>query len=74
MLPISLFPGWLEAVARALPFASMIQLPAEIYLGLGDPARIAYLLAQQLAWAVALFAVGRFVLAAATRRVVIQGG
>ena len=30
---IVLFPAWLEAVARALPFAAMVQLPAEVFLG-----------------------------------------
>lgn len=74
LLPISLFPSWLEQVARSLPFASMIQLPAEIYLGIGDPSRVAVALGQQLFWALALIGVGRVLLAAATRRVVIQGG
>lgn len=74
ILPISLFPGWLEAVARVLPFASMIQLPTELYLGLHDGPAIASILAQQLFWAVALLLAGRALLAAATRRVVIQGG
>ncbi|MGI9615813.1 MAG: ABC transporter permease [Acidimicrobiales bacterium] len=74
ILPISLFPGWLETVARALPFASMIQLPTELYLGLHDGPAIASILAQQLFWAVALLFAGRALLAAATRRVVIQGG
>ena len=32
-VPLVLFPGWLESVARALPFAMMINLPVEIFLG-----------------------------------------
>ena len=74
VLPISLFPDWLERVARLLPFASMIQLPTEIYLGLHDGRAIVFVLAQQLAWAVAVLIAGRALVAAATRRVVIQGG
>lgn len=74
LLPINLFPGWLEAIARSLPFAAMIQLPAEIYLGRHDGGEIAVVLAQQLFWAVVLLGLGRLLLATATRRVVIQGG
>jgi ABC-2 type transport system permease protein len=74
ILPITLFPDWLQTIAGFLPFASMIQLPTEIYLGLHDGTEIAFVLAQQLFWAVALLLAGRALLAAATRRVVIQGG
>ena len=38
-LPIVFFPDWLEAAARALPFASMLQLPVEVWLGRYDGAR-----------------------------------
>ena len=31
-MPIVFFPAWLEVTARALPFASMLQLPIEIWL------------------------------------------
>lgn len=74
LLPINLFPPWLEAIARALPFASMIQLPAEIYLGTHSGTAIVAVLGQQLLWAVVLMGVGRMLLSTATRRVVIQGG
>ncbi len=74
ILPIALFPGWLERLARWLPFASMIQLPAELYLGIHDGPAIVGVLVQQLCWAAVLLIAGRVLLAAATRRVVIQGG
>lgn len=74
LLPINLFPGWLETTARLLPFASMIQLPTEIYLGRYDGAGVAFVLAQQAAWVAVLLLAGRALQAAATRRVVVQGG
>lgn len=74
LLPITLFPAWLETVARLLPFASMIQLPTELYLGMHEGNEILFILAQQAFWAGAMLALGRVVLGAATRRVVIQGG
>ena len=73
-VPVVLFPGWLETIARALPFASMVQVPAEVFLGKRGGAGAAGALAGQLAWAAALAAAGRAVLARAERRVVVQGG
>ncbi len=73
-LPITLFPEWLEQLARALPFASMIQLPVEIYLGRFSGWRLVWTLAQQVLWALALLAAGRMMLGSATRRLVVQGG
>lgn len=74
LLPLTLFPPWLESVARLLPFASMIQLPTEIYLGMHDGPSLVSVLAQQLLWVALLMGLGRVMLRAATRRVVIQGG
>lgn len=73
LVPLVLFPPWLEAIARALPFAAMVQVPAELIMGVYDgPAWRA--LATQAAWAVTLLVLGRVMLASATRKVVIQGG
>ncbi|MEZ5229223.1 MAG: ABC-2 family transporter protein [Acidimicrobiales bacterium] len=74
LLPLNLFPSWLETVARALPFASMIQLPAEIFLGQRDGIELVGVIAQQLFWMVAMLGIGRWMLSRATYRVVIQGG
>jgi ABC-2 type transport system permease protein len=73
-VPVFLFPEWLERVARVLPFASMIQLPVEVFLGKHSGADLALLYATQAAWLVALAAAGRMVLARAMRRVVVHGG
>jgi len=74
LLPINLFPPWLERLARSLPFASMIQLPVEIFLGLYSGAELAWVLGQQILWALGLLAVGRVMVESATRRLVVQGG
>lgn len=73
-LPIVLFPTWLEAVARALPFASMMQLPVEVFLGHHRAGAVLAVLAVQAGWLLGLVALGRLVLARATHRVVVQGG
>lgn len=74
LVPLALFPGWLEPVARTTPFAAMIQYPAEVFLGLHASSGVVGVLALQLAWFVALVALGRVALGAATRKVELQGG
>ncbi|MEU9284963.1 ABC-2 family transporter protein [Streptomyces sp. NPDC048275] len=71
LLPLNLFPGVFGEVARALPWASLIQAPADVLLGEADPLGT---YAFQAAWAIGLLGLGRLIQSAATRRVVVQGG
>ena len=75
VLPLGFFPGWLRAVADALPFATIVQLPGEVFLSKHRSfTDLVGVLARQAAWLAALILAGRLVLARAWRRVVIQGG
>ena len=74
ILPIGFFPDWLEALARALPYAAMLQLPVEVLLGKHTGSDLLALLGVQVLWAVLLLAGGRVLLSAASRKLVIQGG
>jgi ABC-2 type transport system permease protein len=74
ILPITFFPSWLESLARVLPFAGTLQLPAEILMGKHTGLGLTGGLAGQLAWSVALYLAGSALLAVATRKVVVQGG
>ena len=74
LLPLNLFPPWLGSVAGVLPFASMIQLPVELYLGIHHGWGLVWVLGQQTLWVVGLLMAGRLTLIVATRRVVVQGG
>jgi ABC-2 type transport system permease protein len=71
MLPLTIFPGWLGEVARALPWAAMVQAPTDLYLG---KAPVAETLLFQAFWAAALFALGLLATRAIRHKVVIQGG
>jgi ABC-2 type transport system permease protein len=73
-LPLVFFPGWLEAGARALPFAYMLQVPVEIWLGRHSGMDLVAAFAVQVAWGAALVLAGRHVMGRAVRRVVVQGG
>jgi ABC-2 type transport system permease protein len=74
VVPIAFFPGALQAVSRALPFAAMVNTPIEIFLEKPQGAAVLAALAGQALWAVVLLGAGRLLLLAATRRLVIQGG
>jgi ABC-2 type transport system permease protein len=74
IVPISFFPDWLAAVAHALPFAAIVQTPIDVFLGKHTGLDLIGTLALQAGWAVALLGLARVVLAAGTRRLVIQGG
>ena len=74
VMPLNFFPDWLEQIARLLPFAAMVQAPVDVFLGETTGAGLAAVLAYQAVWAVLLLALARGVLAAAVRRVVVQGG
>ncbi len=73
-VPIVFFPSWLESTARTLPFASMLQVPVEVWLGRLEGLAVAGALLLQAAWAAALVLAGRYVMARAVRRLVVQGG
>src|SRR5690606_11190746 len=76
MLPLTLFPTPVADVLRLLPWASMVQIPAEICLGkdtLPGGSVFGGLLLQA-GWAAALLALGAWSTGRATHKVVIQGG
>ncbi|MBL7498866.1 ABC-2 family transporter protein [Frankia sp. CNm7] len=74
VLPLTIFPGVFGSVARALPFAAVLQVPMDVYLRPAGGAGIGQLLAFQAGWAAALFTVSWLVTRVALRRLVTQGG
>ncbi|MEU8774056.1 ABC-2 family transporter protein [Streptomyces sp. NPDC048606] len=75
LLPLTLFPGGFGEVVRLLPWAAMLQTPLDVLLGTHEGAGAALpALGFQAAWALLLLGAGRWAQAAATRRVVVQGG
>ena len=80
ILPLVVFPGELGAVAKHLPWAALIQVPADVFLGkasyfgLGGGPGLLAAYGFQAAWAVLLLAAGRALTAAARRKLVIHGG
>lgn len=74
LLPLTLFPGALGEIARALPWSSLLQVPADVFLERHTGWGLLGAFAFQAGWAAALLALGRLLQSVATRRVVVQGG
>ncbi len=74
VMPLRFFPHLLREISYALPFASILQTPVDVWLGKRAGAALLGVLALQGLWALVLLALGRVVLARATRRLVVQGG
>ncbi len=73
-VPLVLFPGWTSDVAQALPWASYLQVPADIWLGKDQGADVLAAVGFQVLWTVVLLLACHLVLARANRKVVVQGG
>ncbi len=74
VLPLVVFPDGLEQVVRVLPFAGLVQVPADVLLEKATGPGLLLALGSQLAWAAALLGVGRLLTRRAARRLVVQGG
>ena len=74
VIPVRFFPDWLEAVAYATPFPSMLALPIDVFVGQVDGVELLGTLAMQAAWAAALLGAAYGIYALGTRRLVVQGG
>lgn len=74
LVPVTFFPAWLKTIAYCTPFPAMIEMPVQIWLGiLSGPAAMAAIV-QQLLWLGVMVLIGRLMLAAGVRKLVIQGG
>jgi ABC-2 type transport system permease protein len=74
LVPLWLFPGWLEAVAQGLPFQGIYFIPASIYIGRFASLSALAALGFQLLWVALLWLASRLVWARVQARLVVQGG
>lgn len=74
LVPLELFPGWVQAVARALPFRYMLAFPAELLAGMLPRERVLAELAVQWLFVVVLFAGARVTWGLGVRRFAAFGG
>jgi ABC-2 type transport system permease protein len=73
-VPVWLFPGWLQAVAQATPFPSMLMYPVDVLSGRVDASGALLLVGVQAAWLVGVLGLGQFLTRAGRRHLEVQGG
>ena len=73
-IPIAMFPDTLRDIVRALPFVAMLEYPMDVFLERARGAALLRTIVVQAAWAAILLLAGRAMLAAGSRKLVVQGG
>ncbi len=74
IVPLVFFPGVLQKIVLALPFAAVYSTPLLIYLGTIKPSGYLAAMSLQLLWCIFFAGLSWVVWRAAQRRVVVQGG
>jgi ABC-2 type transport system permease protein len=74
LVPIAMWPDGLREIVYLLPFAAMVAIPIDVFLGKLQGGDLLAALALQVFWSIAMLALGRLMLAAALRKLVVQGG
>ena len=74
VLPLPLFPTWLQPILYWQPFRGLVDVPYRIYSGNMPPAVALLAIVHQGVWVGLLVWLGRVMLARGTRKLVVQGG
>lgn len=74
IVPLPFFPEWAQRIVYTLPFRGIVDIPYRLYLGHIPPNQAPKLILLQLFWVAVLVTIGRLVLHAGKRRLVVQGG
>ena len=74
VVPLFLFPEGLARVLDYLPFAGMVSVPVNIYLGKYLPEETWQFVGLQVVWILILWTAAHIFYSCAIRRIVVQGG
>lgn len=74
LMPLRLFPDWVQTIASWTPFPHMLNTVVEVYTGILQGTAVWQALFLQAAWAIGLAIMGQLLLRTAVRRLVILGG
>ena len=74
VIPLPLFPDWMQSLLAVLPFRGLIDTPFRIYMGVLTGAASGGALMHQIAWVIVFILLGRMILIRGVKRLVVQGG
>ena len=74
LMPLGLFPEWVQTIAYATPFPYLLDVVVELYLGILQGPALLQAILLQFIWAIVLVSLSHLILSRAIRRLVILGG
>lgn len=74
IVPLPLFPSWMQPFLDIQPFRGIIDIPCRLYTGVIPPSEAPYYLGLQLAWIILFIFLGLKLMKRALRQFIIQGG
>ncbi len=74
VIPLPLFPDWLQPLLNFLPFGALVDTPYKFYLGIYHWQHLPYTMLHQGLWLIAFVLFGRWMVIKARTRIVVQGG
>ncbi len=74
VIPLPLFPGWMQPFLNAQPFRGLVDVPFRIYSGNIQALDAAPDIILQLLWAIFFVMLGKWMLTKSMSRMVVQGG
>lgn len=72
--PLQLWPDFMQRFLLLQPFASLMDIPFRLYLGLISPGESFWAMGLQLFWTVAFIAAGKLLLNRRVSKLIVQGG
>ena len=74
MVPLNLFPEFTKKIVLSLPFAGLVDLPIQFYLGKKTLSSLPGAILFDLMWLAVFIIIGRLILRAGLKKMVVQGG
>lgn len=74
IVPLALMPGWMGRFLDYMPFAGMVSVPANIYLGKYGSGEAVWFIGLQILWVIVLCFGVRLFYGHVIKKVVVQGG
>lgn len=74
IVPLPLFPEWLQPFLNLQPLRGVIDIPSRLYTGVIPTQEAFYYLGFQLLWILILVGIGKWLMNRGLRQIVIQGG
>ena len=74
VIPIPLFPEFMQNIFNFLPFRYVGDLPYKIYIGYTPISTALWQIGIQIIWIIGLYTIGKLILTSKSKKLVVQGG